>query len=187
MALGSIVDTRSVADVDLSRSLGAFLSYYLVRCQGDGSQGLAETTRRIAALTGPVKARQGYLDSLINMQVTNLVWPWLSAGAQPHFMRSALPMTGGVSNIVVREPWIDRNRHAILGYDRVAPTGLMLPLVITPTTLGDTMNLGVTYRVTGFTRVKIEGLMATVLEQLERPEAAARKPRRLPVAAAEGR
>ena len=139
-----------------------FLSYYLVRCQGDGSQGLAETTRRIAALTGPVKARQGYLDSLINMQVTNLVWPWLSAAPS----RISCDRLAHDRRRVRTSSSANRGSIAIAmrSWATIAsrPTGLMLPLVITPTTLGDTMNLGVTYRVTGFTRAKIDGLMATV-------------------------
>ena len=33
---------------------------------------------------------------------------------------------------------------------RVSPTGPTLPLVVTPTTMGDELNVGVTYRATGF-------------------------------------
>ncbi len=169
IALGSIVDSRSVADIDLSNSLGAFLGYYLVRNQPDASATLASTVREIAARTAPIKARHRYLDSAINMQATNLVWPWLDEADKPHYTRSVLPMTGGVSNVVVREPWIDANRDKILEYHRVAPTGPLLPLVITPTTLGDSMNIGATYRIAGFARAKIDGLMANLIEQLENP------------------
>lgn len=46
----------------------------------------------------------------------------------------------------------------------------MLPLVLTPTTMGDQMNIGVTYRAAGFPRAKIDGVMEMFLSQIERPD-----------------
>ena len=174
LALGSIVDTRSVADEDLSNTLGAFLGYYLVRSKPDTSLGLDEAARQIAAVTGRIKARQRYLDSLINMKFVSTLWPWLSESARPHFLRKSLPMTGGISNVVVRDPWMTRNRDRILDYSRAATTGPMLPLVLSPTTLGDQLNVAVTYRVAGFSRAKIETVMELFLEQIEHPNKASR-------------
>ena len=80
-------------------------------------------------------------------------------------------MTAGVSNVRLRDTWIDRYRPGrIQDYARVSPTGPTLPLVVTPTTMGDELNVGVTYRATGFSRAKIEGVMTMFLEQLERPD-----------------
>ncbi len=62
MSLGTIVDVRGEAEEDLSDSLGAFLSYFLVRLAADEPMGLAEAVRRIAAATGPIKARRSYLE-----------------------------------------------------------------------------------------------------------------------------
>ena len=174
LALGSIVDTRAVAEEDLSRTFGTFLSYYMVRNKPDPSAGLDEMTRRVAALTRPIKQRRGYLDSLVNMQFINMLWPWLPESVKPYFMRGVLPMTAGVSNVLLREPWIDRNRDVILDYSRAASTGPGLPLVLTPTTLGDQMNFGVTYRVAGFPRAKIDAVMDSFLQQIEHPNKASR-------------
>jgi NRPS condensation-like uncharacterized protein len=178
LALGSIVDSRGAAEVDLSQTVGAFLAYYLVRTRPSDSPNLAEAARRIAALTGPIKARQRYVDSVVNMSLLNMTWPWLSENVRAHCLHHVLPMTGGISNVWVREPWIDQNRHAILDYRRVAPTGPMVPLVITPTTLGDQMNMGVTYRTAGFSQEKIDGIMALLLEQLEHPDETIQRRRR---------
>lgn len=50
-----------------------------------------------------------------------------------------------------------------------ASTDPMLSLVLTPTTLGDQMNLGVAYRTAGFSRDRIDGSMTMPLDQLEQP------------------
>jgi hypothetical protein len=146
LALGSIVDTRSIADEDLSQSMGAFLGYYLVRSDPDTTVGLDEATRQIAARTLPIKRHHRYMDSVINMQLINTVWPWLSACARRHFMRKSLPMSGGISNVVVRDRWMTANRDVILDYHRGASTGPSIPIVLSPTTFGDHLNIGVSYR-----------------------------------------
>ena len=173
LALGSIVDTRPDAGEDLSSTFGMFLAYYVVRCGQDRQASLADTARRVAELTRPIKQRQSYLDTVVNMQFVNSVWPYVREHVKPHFMRKALPMTAGVSNVLLREPWIDRHREQILGYSRGSPTGPMLPLVLAPTTLGDQMSVGVTYRVTGFPQAKMDGIMEMFLDQIEHPHRAA--------------
>ncbi len=150
LALGSIVDTRAIADEDLSHALGAFLGYYLVRSDPVETQGLDEVARQIAARTRPIKTRHRYLDSVVNMQVINTVWRWLSTTTRCHFMRKTLPMSGGISNVVVRDAWMTQNRDLILDYHRGVSTGPSMPIVLSPTTFGDHLNIGVTYRIAGF-------------------------------------
>jgi NRPS condensation-like uncharacterized protein len=178
LALGSIVDTRNDADYDLAGSLGAFLSYYLVRCRPDNGTGLADFTRQIVAITRPLKAQRGYLDSLVNVKVLSGILPHLGQSARPHFLRKILPLTAGVSNVYLREGWMDPVAEGrIQDYARAVSTGPSLPLVIGPTTVGGRMNIGLSYRSTGFTRAKIEGLMQAFLDDIENPGSAAGRSR----------
>ena len=169
MALGSIVDTRPIARGDLSHTVGMFLAYYLVRRGHDRKASLAETTREVAEMTRPIKERQRYLDSMVNMKFINMIWPYLRESWKPHFMRKALPMTAGVTNIVLRERWLEENRGRILGYSRGSPIPPNVPLALAPTTLGDEMTIGITYRATGFGQEKIDGVVEMLLDQLEHP------------------
>ena len=182
LALGSIVDTRSIADEDLSHAMGAFLGYYLVRSDPDVTIGLDEATRQVAARTRPIKARHHYMDSLVNMQFINSVWPWFSANTRRHFLRKSLPMSGGISNIVVRDAWMNENRDLILDYYRGVSTGPNMPVVLSPTTYGDHLNIGVSYRIAGFSCAKIDALMEIFRDQIEHPNKASRNAlRRRPV------
>jgi hypothetical protein len=179
MALGTIVNARGEAQEDLSGSLGAFLGYYLVRLAADKDLSLAEATQRIAAATGPIKAQRAYLHSLLNMKLASAVWPYLRATQKRHFMRTVLPLTAGVSNVVVRDDWMGSSGSGCIAeYIRGASTGPILPLVLTPTTWGEEMNVGVSYRIAGFSRQKIDGVMAMFLDQIERPEGTPPSPRR---------
>jgi hypothetical protein len=185
LALGTIVDTRADVQQDIRNTLGAFFGYYRVQCPADEALDLAEMTRRIAALTGPIKAGHRYLDSVVNMRVLGAIWPWLKEAARPNFARRALPFSAAVSNVYLHDTWVDRaGRGQVLEYFRGASTGPMLPLILSPTTLGDQMNVAVTYRTTAFSRSRIEQIMASILDQLKRPAQRAAGPRRLPPAAA---
>jgi hypothetical protein len=172
LALGTIVDTRSDANRNLSDSFAAYLGYYLVRMGCDQPVSLSEATQRMAAATREIKTRKTYLDSLVNMKLASGIWARLPAAPRRHFMHDAFPLTAGVSNVCLRESWIDRWAGGrIVDYSRAASTGPILPLTLTPTTLGTQMNVGVSYRVTGFTREKIDRLMDMFLDQIEHPAA----------------
>jgi hypothetical protein len=145
--------------------------------------GLAEAVRRIAAATGPIKARRTYLNSILNMKLAGAVWPHLRETAKPFFMRRTLPMTAGVSNVVIRDSWMNHSGAGdvasgagdVAEYIRAASTGPILPLVLSPTTLGEEMNVGASYRMAGFSRQKIAGVMAMFMDQIEHPTGARRK------------
>ena len=169
MSLGTTVDTRPMAGGDLSRTVGVFLAYYLVRRGHDRSASLAETTRQVAEMTRPIKQRQRYLDSVVNMKAINAIWPYLPEAWKPQFSRRVLPMTAAVTNVVLRERWLDENRGRILGYSRGSPTGPNVALALAPTTFGDAMTIGISYRATGFSQEKIDGVAEMLLDQLEHP------------------
>ena len=168
MALGTIVDTRGDAGEDLSESLGTFLGYFVMRVAGDRSIGLNELTRRIAATTRLQKAQRSYLDSAVNFRVSSAIWPRLKPESRLHFARRALPLTAGMSNVYLRDTWIDRHGGGrILDVRRAVSNGPTLPLVVSLTTLGENMNIAISYRLTGFSQAKIDGIMESFVEQLE--------------------
>jgi len=170
LAIGNIVNVRGDAAGDLSHALGAFLSYYSVRCCPDENGDLAALARQVAHTTGPIKARHGYLDAVVNMQLASRLWPHFSTAAKPRFMKRAIPLTAGVSNVYIRDVLLDRELdRRILGYFRAASTGPILPLVITPTTVNGQMSVGITYRQTGFPRAKIDRVMEAFLTEIQYP------------------
>jgi hypothetical protein len=170
LVLGTIVDTRGDTEVDLRTTLGAFLGYYLVRCRPDQSATLAERTRQFAAETSQIKLQRRYFDAFVNFKLLGMVWPRLTLHARRHVMGRVMPLSGGVSNVCVRSGWMEQPAaYPVLDYLRGAPTGPMLPMVLTPTTLHNRLNVGVTYRSTGFSRAKIDAILEAFLEQIECP------------------
>jgi hypothetical protein len=168
VALNTMVDARRDARVDLSNSFGTFMANYVIRCRRDEAMGLGALARCIAATTGPIKRQRRHLDSAIGMKLIGGIWPHLGAAARPRFLRWAMPLTAGVSNVVLRDPWIKTpGEGPVLDYFRAGPAAPVVPLLLTPTTWGPRLSVGATYRVTGFSRAKIDGIMAMFMDQIE--------------------
>ena len=63
------------------------------------------------------------------------------------FYRKRYAMAGGISNVNLNRDWpAEYHPWPLLEYIRVSPTGPMMPLVFTPTTLGRQLNFGLTCR-----------------------------------------
>ena len=59
------------------------------------------------------------------------------------FYRKRMPLAGGISNVNLNRSWAGEfHPEPLLDYIRVSPTGPLMPLVFTPTTLGKKMHLG---------------------------------------------
>jgi len=170
LALGTIVDTRGVSCDDLAEAMGMYLAYYVVQCEPRRRARLADLAARIGTETRRIKARRRYLDTLVNMKMGTYVWPLLPDRAKPHFFRQTLTLSAGISNVTLRDTWLETDaRQHILDHVRIAPTGPLLPLVLTPTTLNGHLNIGITYRTSGFPRRKLTALMQTFLYLIENP------------------
>jgi hypothetical protein len=168
LAMGSIVDMRPDAERDLTETLGTFLGYYVVRASGDHRVGLDQLTRQVAAATRVRKRQRSYLDGAVSLRVASAIWPHLKPESRPQFARRALPMTAGISNVYLRNTWIERQGAGrILDFRRAVSSGPALPLVVSPTTIGEQMNVTVSYRLTGFSQAKVDGIMQSFVEQLE--------------------
>jgi hypothetical protein len=63
--------------------------------------------------------------------------------------------------------WAPNDRHGPLDYFRAVSTGPVTPLVLSVTTVGERVNLGVSYRTTVFSKPDIENLQSRFREHLE--------------------
>ena len=89
-----------------------------------------------------------------------------------------VPTVAGISNVNMTGSWADAATEdeeslagkgaRVLDYVRVSPTGPLLPLVFTLTTIGQRLSLCVTYRKTAFTREQAEEIVAEFTSELAR-------------------
>ncbi len=72
----------------------------------------------------------------------------------------------GVSNVNLNRTWAAHHRDLLVRYRRISPTGPLAPVVFSVTTLGDDLQLSLTYRDALLTRAEARGLADAFLAEL---------------------
>jgi len=167
MGIGSIVDARGAAEVDVTDVVGIYLGYFVTYCRSDQADSLGSLAQAIAKKTSVIKKEKTYLNTAIGMQIQCLLWPIIPPPARAAFMRNSVPLTAGITNTYIRDPWMldlhQSSPRRLLSYFRAAPTGPILPISFAPTTMAGALHLGITWRPSCFDRETIEEI-ATRLE-----------------------
>jgi NRPS condensation-like uncharacterized protein len=149
LALGTIVDLRSRGQDDLSDTFGIFLGFTSVICRPDDLSDWPRLLRHVARQSAAQK-RTGVPEASMIRMLAGIVAARMMRMKREkivNFYRKRIPLAGGISNVNLNRDWPQRyHPDPLMQYIRVSPTGPMMPLVFTTTTLGDTLNFGLTYR-----------------------------------------
>lgn len=153
LALGTIVDLRARAPRgatpadNLADVFGLFLGFTSVVCRPRELCDFDRLVRRISVQNRAHAASGAPEASMIRMLAGLVAHRVLGQQRIKQFYRKRLPLAGGVSNVNLTGSWAHEYHPApLLDYIRVSPSGPMMPLVFTPTTLGQRLNFGLTCR-----------------------------------------
>lgn len=87
----------------------------------------------------------------LEMRLGLAVGRFLSPPSLCEFYRKRLPLLAGVSNVDLSRSWVSHHHPAaIAAFFRISPAGPTLPMVVTPTTLGEQFNVAFTWRKQAF-------------------------------------
>jgi hypothetical protein len=149
IAFGTIVDTRTHAPLDaFGLSLGFLQTIFPDGALRDGS--LRDVERAIAiARDAAARARV-----LSDAKSSDLRLAFAERFCRKHspiemadFYRKRCPLVGGVSNVNLNADWPGRaDPTTLLDYTRISPLGPMISVVFTPSTLGERLHYGFTWR-----------------------------------------
>jgi hypothetical protein len=147
LSVGAIVDLRRHATTDLRQTFGLFLGFTNVVCGRNDLRDWPRLLRSVAA--------QNRIHKKTGLAQASLVWMMAALAADRfvpndelyHFYRKELPMLGGLSNVNLNDTWAARyHPEPLLEYLRVSPTGPLVPLVFSTTTLGSKLSFALTCR-----------------------------------------
>ena len=165
LGIGSIVNTRDLADTDVDNAIAVYLGYFVTHSRSDLADTLGGLAQVIAEKTSIIKAQKTYLNTAIGMKIQCLLWPIIPQVARAGFLRNSLPLSAGITNSNVKDAWMDHLRNSprrLLSYYRAAPTGPIIPISFAPTTMGDSLHLGITWRPSCFDRDMIEKIATNI-------------------------
>jgi hypothetical protein len=147
LSVGSIVDLRRHTSANLSDTFGLFLGFTHVICRRADLQQWPRLLRSVATQNHVHKQTGLAQASLVWMVAALIAGRFLPDWKVYHFYRKELPMLGGLSNVTLNDTWAARYYpEPLREYLRVSPTGPLVPLVFSTTTLGPRLSIAVTFR-----------------------------------------
>lgn len=174
VSLGTIVDIRDAATVPLDNVFGLYLSNYTTILTHPEKQPLPTLFEQIGRATRRVKASFGSVRATASMEMARYCWDRFGTPRQKSKMFvNHVPVTAGTSNVNLTGSWIDQplvpggHVPTVLDYIRISPTGPLLPLAFTLTTIRESLSLCMTYRTTAFTPAQGQELMERFIQGLQ--------------------
>jgi hypothetical protein len=151
LALGTIVDLRprsaTLKGLDAAEAFGLFLGFTNVVVRPQDLADVERLISRIAAQNRHNNRAKAPETGLLRLAAGVAAGKIMTGETLLEFYRKRLPLGGGISNVNMAGSWVDDHHpELILDYVRASPAGPMLPLVITPTTLGNRLHFGMTCR-----------------------------------------
>lgn len=151
LALGTIVDLRSAPRASNGTApqdeFGLFLGFTNVLCRYRDVRSWRELLHTIAKQNARHKRARAAEASMVRMFGGVVAGELLSQRTLLNWYRKRLPLCAGISNVNLNRTWVaEYHPQPLIDYVRVSPVGPIMPIVFTPSTLGDDLHFGLTCR-----------------------------------------
>jgi NRPS condensation-like uncharacterized protein len=159
IAVASIVNIRRNLGVDITGTFGLFLGSFVVFHPVPPEIRLEEIVRDIHGQTDKIKRDALYLRSVLELGLARLLFPLFSHERQKKFYPKYYPLWGGITNVNLNTLWRFEDEKDPTDYLRAVSTGPVSPLVFAITTVGEVVNIGVSFKTTVFSRTEINRII----------------------------
>jgi len=167
LALGCIVNTRSHLGVDSRRTFGLFLGSFLVSHEAPAGISLQALATDLQRQTARIKRDRLFMATPVDLALARAYLALTSPGQRKKFYLKRYPLWGGVTNMNLNPLWPQPAGTPAVDYFRAVSTGPVTPLVLSLTTVGEVVNIGLTYRTSVFTAGEIERVKTGFLSAVE--------------------
>ncbi|MBC8107656.1 MAG: hypothetical protein H7Z14_13780 [Anaerolineae bacterium] len=145
LALGTIVDLRAGSREVADDEFGIFLGFTSVLCKRHHLNDWRALARSIAFQNRRSKKLASAESSQFRLAVTVLAGRVFSRESLLNWYRKRAPLCSGISNVNLNRTWLSKYcPDPVMEYVRVSPVGPMMPVVFTPSTLGEKLHFGLT-------------------------------------------
>ena len=165
LAVASIVNLRRDFGLDPNTTFGQFLSSLRVSHPLPPGISLQQLACDIATKTARIKSRKLYLQSLIAIAASGVVWRFLSpAGRLIYHARNYYPVSGGITMLNIDSLWAHAGgRLPPPEYLRAVSTGPLSPMVVAVTIAAGVLHAGISYRTTAFSAANMDQITTGII------------------------
>ncbi len=159
LGVASIVNLRRDLGIDPKATFGQFLSSFRVSHPMPHGFTLEQLARDVRTETARIKRERLYLQNLIAIAASGLLWRFLSREQRRGFYAKNYPVWGALSILDVSALWAGTGAPTPPPeYIRAIPTGPLAPVVVAATTVGDVLHLGFSWRTAAFSAETVGAL-----------------------------
>ena len=166
LSMGTIVDLRGKSNVP-ERVFGLYLGFMTTPFAA-GELSSFDTILARAIAQRHINVHQHAAEaSQVRMGLGYAMGKLLGKKKLLEFYRKRFALAGGLSSVNLTPSWAgELHPHVIADYWRISPPGPFMPIVFTPTTLGDRLTICCTYRTGLFSREKAQRVLGCFVERL---------------------
>ena len=146
LAVGCIVNLRTEPGLVANSTFGLFLGSLVVTCEPQPGTNLRELAQLVCQQTARIKRRRLAAATALEIRFARWVRGFYSPERQRKFYLKHYPLWGGISNLNLEALWPRTANQPRVAYFRAVSPGPVTPLVLSITTFGDGVNLGLAYR-----------------------------------------
>ena len=166
ISVGSVVNVRKDLGLDTRRTFGLFLGSFVVSHEVPDGISVENLAQAVRQQTRRIKNERLYLTSAAEMRLSRIIASGSSTHRRNKFYPKYYPLWGGITNMNLNSLWDDTGLEKPPGYFRAVSTGPATPIVLSVTTVGDQIHVGVTYRSTVFTLSQVQHIKSELLGAL---------------------
>ena len=164
LAVGSIVNLRRDFGSDPNTTFGQFLSSVRVSHPMPPGISLQQLACDVHAETACIKREKLYLQSLMAIGASGMLWRVLSREQREGFYTKNYPAWGAVTMVNVDALWAHAGgQMPPPEYLRAVSTGPLAPLVVAVTTAAGVLHAGISYRTAAFTPADVDRIAAGIV------------------------
>jgi NRPS condensation-like uncharacterized protein len=167
ISIGCIVNLRRDLRIN-PRTFGLFLGSFTVTHEVPDGISLSDLAKDIGRQTLAIKEKKSYLGTSLELGFARFMLRFFSPEQRKKFYPKNYPLWGGITNMNLNSLWGGPGEDAPMNYFRGVSTGPATPLVLSVTTVGNRVNIGLSYRLTVFSKEVIQDLKCRFIDHLEK-------------------
>jgi hypothetical protein len=169
LAVASILNMRRDLRSDERDAVSPFLAAFRVSHEVPEDITLQQLAQDVQRQTSRIKRHHLYLQSLLALGMSALLWPLLTPQQRHGFYPKHFAVWAGITSLDLNALWGAQGAAGTRGLDylRAVPTGPLCPLVLAVTSVHDELHLGLAYRTSAFSREAVAALAAALLRQAD--------------------
>jgi hypothetical protein len=163
LAVASIVNVRPDFGAKAANGFVPLLASFRVAHPVPPGMGLRELASFVHAETSRVKRGKLYLQTLLALGLSGMQWRFLSLGQRQGFHAKNYAVWAGMTPLYLDALWPAARTYPFrLEYVRAVATGPLSPIVVALTTLGEIVQIALSFRTAALDRDRVDGIIADI-------------------------